>query len=222
MRRAGVSLPPEAIWLGGSWEEPPARRRTAVAADELEPTPRPTATPRAATSARPATPAREPVAADRTIADPPERRTVVIRGRGAERDLTWTAHQNRRRPTRPRHQRPGFKPDRAALWAVLLGLLLVLVAATSSHAALRTHFTHSSPPAARPALPPGRPPAAARLRAIAGGPHRGPLMQTRSRTDRVFIRARIRGTGVVSRTGRRPVAQLDLVRTVYAIYTYQG
>jgi hypothetical protein len=154
MRRSGVSLPPEAIWLGGSWEEPPARRRTAVAADELEPTPRPTATPRAAT------PAREPVAADRTIADPPERRTVVIRGRGAERDLTWTAHQNRRRPTRPRHQRPGFKPDRAALWAVLLGLLLVLVAATSSHAAVRTHFTHSPPPAARPAAIVSRPPSA--------------------------------------------------------------
>jgi hypothetical protein len=151
MRRTGVSLPPEAIWLGGSWEEPPARRRTAVAADELEPT---------ATPARGATPAPPPVAAAQSIADPPERRTVVIRGRGAERDLTWTAHQNRRRPTRPRHQRPGFKPDRAALWAVLLGLLLVLVAATSSHAAVRTHFTHSPPPAARPAAIVSRPPSA--------------------------------------------------------------
>jgi hypothetical protein len=173
MRRSGVSLPPEAIWLGGSWEEPPARRRTAVAADELEPRPRATATRRPT-----ATPAREPVAAPRPVAarapvaaprpvaarapvaDPPERRTVVIRGRGAERDLTWTAHQNRRRPTRPRHQRPGFKPDRAAMWAVLLGLLLVLVAATSSHAAVRTHFTHSPPPAARPAAVVSRPPGA--------------------------------------------------------------
>jgi hypothetical protein len=160
MRRAGAPLPPEAIWLGGSWEEPPARRRTAVAADEREPRPRATATRRPTTPAR-ATPAPPPVAARAPVADPPERRTVVIRGRGAERDLTWTAHQNRRRPTRPRHQRPGFKPDRAALWAVLLGLLLVLVAATSSHAAVRTHFTHSTPPAAaRPAAIVSRPPGA--------------------------------------------------------------
>jgi hypothetical protein len=31
------------------------------------------------------------------------------------------------------------RPDRIALWAVLLGILLVLVAATSSHAAM-VHF----------------------------------------------------------------------------------
>jgi hypothetical protein len=62
---------------------------------------------------------------------------VTIRGRGAERDLTWTAGQSRRRSSRPVHERPGFRPDRAALWAVVLGLLLVLVAATSSHAAVR-------------------------------------------------------------------------------------
>ncbi len=58
------------------------------------------------------------------------RRTVTITGRGAERY----------RPTRPRrqqalHERSGFRPDRAAMWAVLLGVLLILVAATSSHAA---------------------------------------------------------------------------------------
>jgi hypothetical protein len=69
---------------------------------------------------------------------------VVIRGRGAERDLTWTAQRSRDRPTRPAHERPGFKPDRAAKWAVLLGLLLVLVAATSSHAAIRRQLTISS------------------------------------------------------------------------------
>jgi hypothetical protein len=80
-------------------------------------------------------PREEPTAA------PPERRTVVIRGRGAERDLTWTAQRSRDRPTRPVHERPGFKPDRAAMWAVLLGLLLVLVAATSSHAAVRRQLT---------------------------------------------------------------------------------
>jgi hypothetical protein len=32
------------------------------------------------------------------------------------------------------HQRAGFKPDRVAMWAVFLGLLLVLVAAMSGHA----------------------------------------------------------------------------------------
>jgi hypothetical protein len=59
-----------------------------------------------------------------------ERRTVTIRGRGAERNLPVA------RPTRRRHERPGFTPDRAALWAVMLGLLLILVAAASAHAAI--------------------------------------------------------------------------------------
>jgi hypothetical protein len=72
----------------------------------------------------------------------PERRTITITGRGAERQYPST--YSRRRPQRPVHQRPGFRPDRAAMWAVLLGFLLVLVAATSSHAAIRTHFAHAS------------------------------------------------------------------------------
>ena len=58
------------------------------------------------------------------------RRTVTIRGHGAERNLPVT------RPTLRRHERPGFRPDRAALWAVMLGLLLILVAAASAHAAI--------------------------------------------------------------------------------------
>ena len=33
--------------------------------------------------------------------------------------------------------RPGFRPDRIGLYAVLLGALLILVAASSSHAAIR-------------------------------------------------------------------------------------
>jgi hypothetical protein len=64
---------------------------------------------------------------------------VTIRGRGAERDLGWPSSESGRRPARPAHERPGFRPDRAALWAVVLGLLLVLVAATSSHAAVLAH-----------------------------------------------------------------------------------
>jgi hypothetical protein len=66
----------------------------------------------------------------------PGRRTVTIRGYGAERNLPWTAGQSRRRPAEPRHQRPGFRADRAAMWAVLLGIMLVIVAAASSHAAV--------------------------------------------------------------------------------------
>lgn len=61
------------------------------------------------------------------------RRTVRITGRGAERNLPVA------RPTLRRHERAGFKPDRAALWAVVLGIFLILVAATSAHAAVAVH-----------------------------------------------------------------------------------
>jgi hypothetical protein len=64
----------------------------------------------------------------------PGRRTITIQGRGSER---YSPSLDRRRPHRKRHEREGFKPDRAAMWAVLLGVLLILVAATSSHAAVR-------------------------------------------------------------------------------------
>jgi hypothetical protein len=65
----------------------------------------------------------------------PGRRTVEIRGRGAERYSGRYADGSRRRPER-RHEREGFRPDRAALWAFLLGLTLILVAVTSAHAAV--------------------------------------------------------------------------------------
>jgi hypothetical protein len=78
--------------------------------------------PRVAADAAPAGPARAP-----------ERRTVTITGRGAD------PYRNapRRRPPRSARERVGFRPDRTAMWAVLLGVLLILVAATSSHAATR-------------------------------------------------------------------------------------
>ena len=66
----------------------------------------------------------------------PGRRTVHIQGRGTER---YSGGYERRRPVRRAHERDGFRPDRAAMWAVLLGLVLVLVAATSSHAAVLHH-----------------------------------------------------------------------------------
>ena len=61
------------------------------------------------------------------------RRTVVIRGRGAERyPAPRRGSESRLRP----HERSGFKPDRVAMWAVLLGLALLLGAVTSAHAAV--------------------------------------------------------------------------------------
>jgi hypothetical protein len=59
---------------------------------------------------------------------------VIIRGYGAERNLPVA------RPTLRRHERPGFRPDRAALWAVVLGLVMILVAAASAHGAVAHHL----------------------------------------------------------------------------------
>jgi hypothetical protein len=61
------------------------------------------------------------------------RRTVKIEGRGAERNLPWPGDAARRRPSRSLHERAAFRPDRLAMWAVFLGLLLVLMAALSAH-----------------------------------------------------------------------------------------
>lgn len=70
-------------------------------------------------------------------------RRVTITGRGAERYPTPRELASRReiaarRPVPTLSQRMGFRADRAALWAVALGLLLVLIAAASAHAAAFT------------------------------------------------------------------------------------
>ena len=70
----------------------------------------------------------------------PGRRTVTIRGQGAERYVP-TRSSSRRRPER-RYERAGFRPDRAAMWAVLLGVMLILAAATSAHAATLHALAH--------------------------------------------------------------------------------
>jgi hypothetical protein len=82
-------------------------------------------------------PVRAPRIEDRPRATeaPPARRTVTIRGQVSDRYTTTSP----RRPDMARHERPGFRPDRVAMWAVLLGFILVLVAATSAHAALLLH-----------------------------------------------------------------------------------
>ncbi len=52
-----------------------------------------------------------------------DRRTVVITGRGDDRYMPA-----RRRPSSELrfHERSGFSPDRTAMWAVLLGLALLI------------------------------------------------------------------------------------------------
>ncbi|HWD76696.1 MAG TPA: hypothetical protein VG371_16290 [Solirubrobacteraceae bacterium] len=72
---------------------------------------------------------------------PAERRTVTIRGRGSERYVSPSRSASRRRPER-RYERSGFRPDRTAMWAVLLGLMLILAAAASAHAATLHVLTH--------------------------------------------------------------------------------
>jgi hypothetical protein len=65
----------------------------------------------------------------------PGRRTVTIRGQGAERYPERRAVGSRRPRPERRHERAGFRPDRAALWAFLLGVTLIMVAVASAHAA---------------------------------------------------------------------------------------
>jgi hypothetical protein len=76
-----------------------------------------------------------PAPSDAALTAPPvpARRTIKIQGRGAERNLPWPGEGARRRPSRTLHERAALRPDRVAMWAVFLGLLLVFVAALSAH-----------------------------------------------------------------------------------------
>jgi hypothetical protein len=86
-------------------------------------------------------------AAGIALQPPPARRTVQITGRpGAAPPLARLVEVERRRPPRRPAERVGPRPDRIALWAVLLGFFLILVAATSSNAA--THPAHAADHAA--------------------------------------------------------------------------
>ena len=71
-----------------------------------------------------------------------ERRTVQIRGRGSERYAPSPRSASARRRTERRHERASFKADRAAMWAVLLGVMLMLAAVTSAHAATLHTLAH--------------------------------------------------------------------------------
>jgi hypothetical protein len=69
------------------------------------------------------------------------RRTVTIRGHVPDHRYVTPRQSSRRRPER-RYERSGFRPDRAALWAVLLGMMLILAAVASAHAATLHTLAH--------------------------------------------------------------------------------
>ena len=84
----------------------------------------------------PAADAVEPDEAPRAEIDAVERpaegrRTVVIRGRGAEPAASPSRRD--RRPPRTVGERLGPRPDRVAAWAVALGVLLILIAILTAH-----------------------------------------------------------------------------------------
>jgi hypothetical protein len=75
----------------------------------------------------------------RPLSAPSRRRTVEITGHPVGGPtLPRLVEIDRRRPARRAVERVGPRPDRIALWAVVLGFFLILVAVTStSHAATR-------------------------------------------------------------------------------------
>ena len=88
----------------------------------------------------------EPAVPLRPLAAPRRRRTVEITGRtvGAP-TLPRLVQIDRRRPARRPVERVGPRPDRLALWAVVLGFFLIFVAVTStSHAATRAHAARAA------------------------------------------------------------------------------
>ncbi len=77
-------------------------------------------------------------------ASTPGRRTIRITGHGAERFRESAGLSEHRALARTgRREKPHRKPDRVAMWAVLLGLALAVGAATSSHAAVLTHVARA-------------------------------------------------------------------------------
>jgi hypothetical protein len=65
---------------------------------------------------------------------PAARRTVVIRGQVAPPPRPSTPPR-RGRPRRPSERIAGTRPDRAAMWAVMMGVFLILVAILTAHGA---------------------------------------------------------------------------------------
>jgi hypothetical protein len=149
-RRAGDAPPTSSADPGDELAHVRARRAMAARQDggpfdheprrtgrfDREPGPRSAPAPvRTAPAPVPAT-APPAAAPHRPLVVPIERRTVRITGHpGARAGISGLFEVDRRRAARRPVERIGPRPDRLAMWAVLLGLFLILVAATSSHAA---------------------------------------------------------------------------------------
>jgi hypothetical protein len=80
-------------------------------------------------------PAEAPSRPVRTATAP--RRTVVIRGQVAppSRAAGIDGPARRRPPRRASERIAGTRPDRAALWAVMMGVFLIMVAVLTAHGA---------------------------------------------------------------------------------------
>ncbi|HVS28887.1 MAG TPA: hypothetical protein VHE14_05010 [Solirubrobacteraceae bacterium] len=70
---------------------------------------------------------------EQPIAVQPARRLVVIGSQAAPARPPRLVEIQRRRPPRRAAERVAYRPDRIALWAVVLGVVLVLAAAASAH-----------------------------------------------------------------------------------------
>jgi rare lipoprotein A (peptidoglycan hydrolase) len=83
----------------------------------------------------------EPLIPPRGTTHTPPRRTIVVRGRPDDRHRVapyrhpdpLVSADRRRRPPRA-HDRVASRPDRIALWALFMGLVIILVAATTGAA----------------------------------------------------------------------------------------
>jgi hypothetical protein len=92
-------------------------------------------TPVEAEAARPATPLRRGEHAKGTAI--PARRTVEIRGRTVPAPIVpRNVEVERRRPPRRAIERVGSRPDRVAMWALLMGIVLILVAVGTADASV--------------------------------------------------------------------------------------
>ncbi|MDW5594289.1 hypothetical protein VSS74_08075 [Conexibacter stalactiti] len=77
--------------------------------------------------------AEAPSRAGRSASQQGERRTIVIRGQVAppptrRHDYEYETTARRHRPRRASERIAGSRPDRAAMYAVLMGVFLILVA----------------------------------------------------------------------------------------------
>jgi hypothetical protein len=70
----------------------------------------------------------------------PARRTVEIRGRTVPAPVVPRSVEiERRRPARRAIERVGPRPDRLAMWALLMGIVLILVAVGTADASIVAH-----------------------------------------------------------------------------------